>query len=273
MAVEKIDIDLTSLKGRFPGVTDDMVDALTETCVKMVASAVYTAWEGLAKKNLRSTADIYVNGLKVVDKGRLSKQIVLTGTLPEMIEEGANPFDMKEGFKKSQHVRYTVARYNAKGKQVYAGGDWYLTIPFRQGTPGIVGQQGFANEMPAEIYSLMVHRAANKPLTIEEIPSPYDIPRSRAEIRDKNTGKTLFPEYQHKNSIYEGLMKKSAAYNKVIQNTYVSFRRAGERSDENAWIHKGIAARRFMSEAVQKVDAETMVTNEVYEFLDKVLGT
>lgn len=271
MASETINIDLSKLKGQFPGVTDAMIDSLTENCVKVVSAAVYSAWEGLAKKNLHSTTDIYVNGLKVIDKGRLAKQIALIGTLPQMIEEGAAPFDMKEGFKKSQHVRYSVPRYNAKGKQISKGGDWYLTIPFRQGTPGIVGQQGFANEMPSEIYALMVHRAANRPLMKEEIPAPYDMPRSRAAIIDEKTGNVLYPEYQHKSSIYEGLMKKSAAYQKVIQNTYVSFRRAGENSDEMAWIHKGIKPHHFMSEAIRKIDVDTIVTNEVYAFLDKVL--
>jgi hypothetical protein len=187
-----------------------------------------------------------------------------------MLESGASAFDMKEGFKHSDKVRYTVPVYNAKGKVVYPGGDWYLTVPFRQGTPGIVGQGGFANEMPQEIYDLMVHRPANIPLRQSEIPAPYDVPRSRAAIMD-DKGNTLFAEYQHKSSIFEGLIKRTAPYNKVTQNTYVSYRRAGERSDPMSWIHRGFEALNLAEEAIQMTDVDTIVANEVTDYLEKIL--
>ena len=270
--IPDIKIDLSGLKSQFLGqITDQQINELTETCVNLVTQAVFTKWEALAKNELHATLPEYLHNLNIIDRGRFQKQIILTGTLPEMVESGASPFDLKEGFKKSQYVKYTIPVYNAKGKQVHAGGDWYLTIPFRQGVPGIVGQAGFANEMPKEIYALMVHRAANSPLTKGEIPSPYDIPQSRAAIYDKETGKVLYGEYRHKASIYEGLVKKSAAYNKVIQNTYHSFRRAGANSSPLSWIHRGIEARNLANKAVEQTDVEMIVENATYQFLDDIL--
>lgn len=271
-SIPPIEIDLTGLKSQFLGkISDQQINDLTETCVKLVTQAVYAKWETLAKRELHSTLPEYLHNLNIIDKGRFSKQIILTGTLPEMVESGASPFDLKEHFKKSKYVKYTVPVYTAKGRQVSAGGDWYLTIPFRQGTPGIVGQAGFANEMPQEIYALMIHRAANSPLQKSEIPSPYDIPRSRAAIYDSKTGNLLYGEYQHKASIYEGLIKQSAAYNVAIQNTYHSFRRAGKNSDALSWIHKGIIARDLASKAVEQTDVEQIVENATLQFLDDVL--
>ena len=104
-----------------------------------------------------------------------------------------------------------------------------------------------------------------------EIPSPYDERRTRAAIFDQNK-KLLYAEYQHKSSIYEGLVKKSAAYNKVIQNTYYTFRRAGENSDPLSWIHKGIKPHNFAEKAVQGTDVEQIVENEVLQFLDTALS-
>lgn len=269
--MEPIEIDLSGLKQQF-GLDDKTVDQLTETCVNKVTAMVKQKWEALAKQELHSTVPIYLQNLNLIDKGRFAKTIVLTGELPNMIESGASPFDMKEGFKKSQYVKYTVPVYNKKGKMIRQGGDWYLTIPFRQGTPGIVGQAGFANEMPQEIYSIMVHRNPGNPLTAEEIPEPYDVPRSRAAIVDEKTNQVLYAEYQHKSSIYEGLTKYAAAYQQVVQNTYKSFRRAGANSDPLAWIHKGIKAHNLAEKAVRGTDVETIVTNEVTEFLDNALS-
>lgn len=270
--INPIEIDLTGLKSQFLGKIDDQqINELTETCVQLVTRAVFSNWESLAKKELHATLPEYLHNLNIVDKGKFNKQIILTGTLPEMVESGASPFDLKDGFKKSKYVKYTLPVYSAKGKQVYKGGDWYLTIPFRQGTPGIVGQAGFANEMPKEIYALMIHRAANSPLTKAEIPNPYDIPRSRAAIYDSQSGKVLYGEYRHKASIYEGIIKQSAAYNKVVQNTYVSFRRAGANSDPLSWIHKGIQARDLAQKAVDATNVEQIVENATLQFLDDIL--
>jgi len=270
--IPDITIDLWGLKSQFLGnISDQQIIDLTETCVQVVTKAVFAKWEALAKQELHSTLPEYLHNLNIVDKGIFSKQIILTGTLPEMVESGASPFDMKDGFRKSPYVRFTVPVYNAKGKMVYPGGDWYLTIPFRQGTPGIVGQAGFANEMPQDIYDLMVHRAANSPLTKSEIPSPYDIPRSRAAIYDAQQEKVIYGEYVHKASIYEGLVKQSAAYGKAIQNTYHSFRRAGANSDPLAFIHRGIQARDLASKAVEQTNVEQIVENATYQFLDDIL--
>ena len=245
-----VDIDLSGLQAQL-GLQPKTIDEMTELCVKAVTTAIYARWQSLAKKELHSTLPDYIQNLHV------------------MVESGADAFDLKEGFKKSKYVRYSVPIYNAKGKMISPGGDWYLTIPFRQGTPGVVGQAGFANEMPQEIYDLMIHRASGQGLTSSEIPSPYDVPRSRAAIKD-DVGNVLYAEYVHKSSIYEGLMKKSAAYNKVVQNTYVSFRRAGEKSDPLSWIHKGIKAHNLAEKAIQQTDVDTIVQNQCMEFLDKM---
>lgn len=264
-----ITIDLSGLSKQF-GLSQKAIDELTETCVNEVTAIIYTNWQALAKKNLHSTLPEYLHNLHTVDKGRFAKQIILTGILPSMVENGASPFDMKNSFEKSKKVKYTVPVYNAKGKQVYAGGDWYLTIPFRIGTPGIVGQAGFSNEMPQEIYDIMLQRPAQVPLKESEIPDPYNVPKSRAAIMDE-VGDLLYDEYQHKNSIFEGLVKNSSAYENVVQNTYGTFRRVGKNSDPLSWIHKGIKAYHLADKAVEMTNVDDIVQNEVLQFLDEAL--
>lgn len=266
--VAPIEIDLSGLSSQF-GLSSQVIEQLTEICVKAVTATIYKKWESLAKKELHSTLPAYLQNLNVVDKGRFARQIVLTGELPQMIENGASAYDLKEGFEKSKYVKYTVPVYNAKGKMIRPGGDWYLTIPFRMGTPGIVGQAGFAGEMPQEIYDLMIHRDSNVALTASEIPDPYNIPRSREAIYEND--QLRYGAYQHKSSIYEGLVKKTAAYGKTTQNIYMNFRRAGANSDPMSWIHKGFEAKYLADKAVDDVDVETLVENEVAQFLDDSL--
>lgn len=262
-------IDLSGLEQQFSLAVKD-IDLLTETCVNAVTAAIYANWEKLANERLNSTLPDYVKNLSKVDKGRFEKQIILSGVLPNMIEQGATPFDMKENFKKSAKVKYTIPVYNAKGNQVKQGGQWYLTIPFRHGTPGIVGQAGFANEMPNSVYNVIKKKSAGNALTKAEIPSPHDVPKSREAILDSK-GNILYDEYVHKNSIYEGMTKRRAQYEKVKQNTYGTFRRAGENSDPLSWIHKGIKAYRLADEAVQMTDIDTIVNNEVVNYLENAI--
>ena len=264
-----ITIDLSGLKGQF-GIDDKTLDQLTETCVKAVTAAIHANWEALAKKKLKSTREEYIQNIIHVDKGRFNKQIILTGVVPNMVEQGASAFDIKEGFRKSPKVRYTIPVYGKKGNMLRSGGDWYLTIPFRIGVPGTLGQAGFTGQMPQEIYDIMRKRGNRIALRADEIPAPYNIPQSRAAIQ-ATPQNPYYAQYTHKSSIYEGLTKRTAQYGKTAQNTYGTFRRAGANSDPLSWIHKGISAYRLADEAVKITDVDTIVENEVTTFLDTIL--
>ena len=264
-----ITIDLSGLKGQFE-IDDKTLDQLTETCVKAVTAAIHANWEALAKKKLKSTREEYIQNIIHVDKGRFNKQIILTGVVPNMVEQGASAFDIKEGFRKSPKVRYTIPVYGKKGNMLRSGGDWYLTIPFRIGVPGTLGQAGFTGQMPQEVYDIMRKRGNRIALRADEIPAPYNIPQSRAAIQ-ATPQNPYYAQYTHKSSIYEGLTKRTAQYGKTTQNTYGTFRRAGANSDPLSWIHKGISAYRLADEAVKITDVDTIVENEVTTFLDTIL--
>lgn len=267
--VAPITIDLTGLQSQF-GLDANTVNQLTEVCIQAVSAAVLANWTALAKRELGSTREEYIQNLNKVDVGRFAKQIVLTGVLPNMLEQGATPFDIKEGFKKSPKARHTIAKYNKKGQVISPGGQWYLTVPFRIGVPGTLGQAGFSGQMPTEIYDIMKKRATGVALDRSEIPSPYDVPRSRAAIAATPTT-PYYAKYVHKTSLYDGLTKRTAQYGKTTQNTYGTFRRASENSDPLSWIHKGLVARNLAERAVQITDVDTIVENEVTDFLDAVL--
>jgi hypothetical protein len=254
----QIDIDDLIKEFNFPRNTADFI---VESTVEEITTEIYRNWRVEASNNLKSSRDEYINNLDIIRNSQFSRTIMLHGMLPNMIEKGIGPFDMKENFKKSGKVKYSV-KTSKGGKVTFS---WYLTIPFRIGTPGIVGENSaFSSIMPKEVHDIMKKKPANSPL--KNVPSPFDIPQSRAAIVIPEAN-INFPEYTHKSSIYAGMVKKTGAYGKTTQNTYQTFRRVSGNSDPNSWIHKGIKAHNLMQKAVSNTDVNTIAENNV----DKIL--
>jgi spermidine/putrescine-binding protein len=242
-------------------------DTIVEQCVNEVTQSIYESWKKEASDKLKSTRTDYIEGLDIVTTSRFARQIVLKGALNQMIEKGAAPYDMKEHFKKSSKVKYAPVYNSETGETDFR---WYLTIPFRIGTPGIVGENSaFSNIMPKSIHKIMKSKPANEGLKSAETPSPYDIPQSRAAIQIPSKNIDI-PEYKHKSGMFEGMVKKVGAYGKTTQNTYMTFRRVGEASDPNSWIHSGIKAYNLLGGAMGRTDVNTIVENKVDEVLENL---
>jgi len=256
-----IDLNIDDIIAEF-NLPTNIGDFMVKDTVTKVTDEIYRNWQLAASKGLGSTRNEYINNLQIINNGDYSKTILLTGKLPNMLEQGCSAFDMKTGFANSPKVKYSY-KTDKNGNLIAS---WYLTIPFRIGTPGIVGENSaFTSIMPSEIYGLVSKMPSDVGLKKTDIPSPFDIPSSRKAIVLPTR---VIPEYQHKHSIYEGLAKKTGAYEKVAQNTYVTFRRVSENSDPNSWIHRGIQAKDFMGKALADTDIEMISENNV----DKILN-
>lgn len=241
-------------------------DVIVKNAVDAVTLEIHRNWSLQAQKVLKSTRQDYINGIETIVSGEYSRMIRLNGKFNNMLEKGASAFDMKEGFKKSKHVKFSH-RITKNGE---LKSSWYLTIPFRHGVPTTIGENpAFSNIMPKEIYSIIKTKRRNVGLSKDEIPSPFSIPSARQRIQIPNAPD--IPQYTHKSSIYEGLTKKTGVYGKVTQNTYISFRRVGENSDENSWIHRGLTANNFLQKAISSTNIQLIAENSVDETL-KNLG-
>jgi len=53
------------------------------------------------------------------------------------------------------------------------------------------------------------------------------------------------------------------------QNTYMTFRRVSDKSDENSWIHKGFEAHNFMEKALEESQVDKVFAECRDEFLSK----
>lgn len=146
------------------------------------------------------------------------------------------------------------------------GGKRFITVPMRWSTPGAIGESElFSSPMPVEIHKIA--KRTSGPLSISQIPQQYQTLEVRPVIND-NSGKKLFDEYQHKNSIYEGIFKKTDSV--TAQSMYMSFRRISENSDANAFIHPGFKQGNFMQKTLDQFDLETVLQQQIDIELSKL---
>jgi len=242
-----IDINSNDIISQFD-ISKKECEDIIDLTIKEITAAFASQWESTANSDLKSTRSRYVQNLRVVDEGRMSGAVVLDYSkdpLIQMIEEGASPFDMKENFEKS-----------AK-KHTKADGGWYLTIPFKIGTPDSQITTGFANIMPQQVYNLVKDKpieksGRSKGISTQDIgggagvPQSFQIPTSRSAIVTIPTSQA-FKEYQHKTNIYQGIYKQKDQV--TGQSSYGSFRRVSDRSDQDSWIYPGLEPKNLAEKA------------------------
>lgn len=238
--------------------TDEEIQTMLNNVVKGLGVVFVSKVELLAASTLNSSRERYLRALKVIDSGRLESTILLDYSkdkLVQMLEEGAAPFDMKG---------YLLNGPNAKTTK---SGKKFNTVPMRWGTPGSLAESGlFSGKMPDAVYEEVRQKPATIPmtgggmrsqsLTKSQIPEALQTVQKRKAILG-GAGEVLFQEYEHKYSVYEGMVKKQDST--TGQSSYFSFRRVSENSDPSAFIHPGIAAKNIFDLAFANMNLEEEV--------------
>lgn len=249
-----IQVDLQGLTQEFFLTKQQNVELAREIVLTLTGS-IREKWEEVAKQNLGKTRDEYVRSLIIGDEGVYVGFVKLTNALPNMIEQGADSFDMKDGFSKSPKIK------------IKKSGGWYLTVPMQWATPGAIGELHSA-KMPAKIHEIMKKKKADVSLKLKEIPLEYRAKNIRESLTTKKG--EIIPEYKHKHSIYEGLIKKQKVENgRKTHTQYMSFRRISDNSDTNSWQHPGFVAKNLKDKALDRVD----IGQEVDKIIDNYLAS
>lgn len=177
-----------------------------------------------ASRTLKSSRQEYIDSVVVT-----SNSIELNGWLANSIEEGISAYDLKNGFSKSP-----------KKKPSKKGG-WYLTIPLPVGTP----RQTQGTRMTWGVYRAVLRG------------KKYDSGTSsqRPAFSVLNTG-TVYPAYQHRNPILQGINRRATP---TGRSTYNTFRRVSNNSDPASWIHRGILPHRIFDKSWKKLDLQQII--------------
>ncbi len=225
------------------------VDDLMEYSVKQVTRSFASAWEQEAVRQLKSSRQQYVSSLVVVDEGRLEGAVVLVGTLPNMIESGADEFDMKIKMLQSP-----------KAKTSKSGGK-YITIPFKSGAPSSLPENFNGGILPASVHQVVKSFSTDsvtgksRGTVKQDLPVKFQAPQSKSLAGGG--------EYTHKNSIYEGVRKSIDRAGNV---GYESFRRISSNSDPNSWQFPGLEARHLAEAALSHFDVPSEVGRAIDEW-------
>lgn len=205
-------------------------------------------WNELVDNNLHGTRKEYQKAMFVeqpADGGVIIGLTPRESKMALMIEDGAPPFDEKEGFKRSSKAKNPGTN------------KWYLTVPFRWATSEAVAESAaFSNKMPDPIQKLV--KVATKPLVESDLPQEY-----RGLGQNKTSG------YVHKFNVYSGLRRKevSSTVNET-RGQYMTFRRVSENTDPAAFIHPGFSAKRFMEQALDSMELDKVVDISMKEFFN-----
>lgn len=220
-----------------------------------LGAAAYQFWTKLAQTQLKSSSRDYVNALVyAVDDSRAT--VALVGQIPNMIENGWPGGDMKG---------YLLSGKNVKHSK---DGTPYNTVPFRHGAPTSSGRNTGA-QMPMSIYKVAQKLAPTISRPMSEQGKAGGTQwggRLHPGLPMKDlTRKVLTRKMQpwHKSGVYEGMVRKAqpTAAGKLQTSGYTTFRRVSAKSDPKAFIHPGIAPRKFakqVSRYVEKIAADVV---------------
>jgi len=239
-----IKIDISQTADEF-NLSKQEVDLLKRGLLNTLSNELLRQW-GEQTKVLKKTREKYLNGLKIIRDGNRSG-VELTGWLPNRVESGLSPFDMKAGFLRS-----------SKAKQGKNGP--YLTIPFRYAIPTAEATSSlFAGKLPQEVFSVAKKLPLGGRLVKTDIKGIVDnIPKTKAFLEDQEAISSKYEQY-------EGLTRGKEQHH----GEYTTFRRVSLNSPEDSWIHSGIKARRLADKALNKMTPEigTITDTVVQKFL------
>lgn len=237
-------------------------DELLAHILDDVAASARAKWIRLAQLELHSSRQTYIQGIQQPEApAMLERTITLVGWLPNAIENGLAPFDMRETLLgPGSSIRRPIMK---DGK--FTGG-YFARVPFRHGTPGTTGlagvpmgqaygEQGAASRAvgggrgPAAIMSTeraqafgeAVHQGA-KALRAKMAGGKKSRPADRLHVPQP-----LLKEH-HKTSIYHGMVKVRKPYfnprtqKTTVQSQYTTFRTISDKAG-GGWMHPGIEPR------------------------------
>lgn len=250
--LQPISVDVSAFMESF-NIADEDIKQFTSNAISGIASDFHAHWEKAADV-LGQTREGYQRAIYIKKIDDFTYEVGLVGWLPNAIEQGISSFDQKPWFEKS----------TSDSRKENKDGDWYMTIPFRQGIDTTEGESTvFTGTMPSDVYKKAKVLKSKESLKAINLPVGLIEPKSKPRI-----GKSkIFEEYQRKHSIYEGVQRKEDTKGR---GTYTSFRRVGENSDPASWIHPGFEAKNFAEKAFENMNIDEIVNLMAEQFEEQL---
>jgi len=210
-----------------------------DAAIESLAKATHVEWQNLAQTRLKSSRSEYIRGINTTQRGEREWEISLNGWLPNAVEGGLNPFDMKPGL------------LGGKKAKIAKDGSKYTTIPFRH----------FRNSKSAERISKVPNYKTDlaKVLRATGLGKKTMVGTGKVGVAKNTASLVAKLKPHHKTNIFEGLTKYQKMYGKKVGNQYMTFRRVSDKSDPVAWLHPGIRAANLLADVEMFARSEAEV--------------
>lgn len=257
-----LDVQIDEIHGARHLANPQVMEQLLDDLGEMARSK----WIALARRNLHSTRQDYIQGIQPVQSEPGVRVVVLTGWLPNAVEHGIDGYDMRQ----------TLLGPTSRIRRKSASGGWYAYVPFRHKTPGSTamgGQQMGSQHGPRSAnYQGDLHGGMSKTESVQLGKSIHaaakklQATKTSTSAAGKSTtawgGKKgrlpagMAPKLheRHTTDIFAGMVRVRHTYQKATQTQYMTWRTISTRKPEG-WMHPGIQARnlsRRVAEHVQK---------------------
>lgn len=243
-----------------------------------------TKWVTLAMQRLNTSQRDYVAAisnpvLSVDDKGNPQVTLTLRGKFPNMVETGADPFDLRATLLNPSLPKKPGTVGIRRSKKGYL----YRAIPFRRMGPSASGKNAaalgaaesqagrgamslaFRGERTAEEARLLGRAVAREAKKLEPT---VGMPGGKVQYGGrlaKGVGGAMPLRPRHKTDLYEGTVREEKTYAKATQSQLMTFRmistNPGSFREDDAggspqmnWIHPGILARNLAPATSAYVD-------------------
>lgn len=246
--------------------------ALWSTLIRDIGARAHAVISDLANRRLGSTAREYLEGLHDAvyedDETGVSARIVLTGWLPNAVEQGWNGGDMKV---------WLLAGRNSKPTK---DGGRYNVVPFRHMQPGATGDNapvmgsayirhfvaqddgfGERGDRTAKEAATLGREIAEEFRELEPTTGHPDTGTEWGGRLRAGVGGVGKLRPHHKTDVYAGMVRQTKVYRRAEQSMGTTFRAVSTESDPEAWLHPGIEAHRLFDESVDEIrrDAQELV--------------
>lgn len=227
-----------------------LAGSVMESLLDDVAEMARAKWMALARTELTSSREAYLNAIQPIEGSEGERTIRLVGWLANAVEQGIEGFDLRD----------TLLGPRSRLRHVAADGSAYGRVPFRHAGPGGAGLHG--QPMGRQYGPTAEHsRGLGGLMSAEQARSMGENIYRAAKALDQTTsfqgGKTLHgtawggrlpaglaPKLaeHHVTDIFAGMVRVRHTYQKATQTQYMTWRTISERITRG-WYHPGITAR------------------------------
>jgi hypothetical protein len=193
--------------------------------MRRAALAAIGAIGATARKKLNTSLAPYVGGLRVGKVTNRSAEVVLVGTVPNLVEQGMGAGGI--GTSGAYDMRAMVLKHGTKSLKVAEEGHLYLHVPF-----------GFTGAQVAAVGGAGTLRSAQSLLPTLSAPGGGTL-----------WGGRLGPAAGR----LAGLVRMQKTYSKATQSGFAMWRTMSEKGQ--AWTHPGVAARNIFGAAKGAINA------------------